>query len=180
MGKKLSEELEEIDAQIKKLEEQRHDIYRRSLEAPEEEKVCADALSKMIIETSFFEGIEYPIEVSAINWEDSDSLSFCRGDGPTLVAVRPADSEKTYVGIYVGDLPLGVSASYHTESGVLSLHQGHQNPAIVVPALKKVVMGCESWWQPIESEDDFKKITDEDIENVWYVKSLRRWAGKDE
>ena len=42
-----------------------------------------------------------------------------------------------------------------------------------MPELKRVVYGCESWWHEIESIDEFKKITNEDIENTWYVKLLR-------
>ena len=42
----------------------------------------------------------------------------------------------------------------------------------VVPELKKIIYGCESWWHEISSADDFSGISDEDINNTWYVKLL--------
>jgi len=37
----------------------------------------------------------------------------------------------------------------------------------------------ESWWDEIRSEEDFKRITDEDIQNVWYVKLMNQMAEKE-
>lgn len=50
---------------------------------------------------------------------------------------------------------------------------GHNNPAIFVPELKKIIYGCESWWKTIRSVDEFSKISNEDINNTWYVKLLQ-------
>ena len=47
------------------------------------------------------------------------------------------------------------------------------NPAIYVPELRKIVFGCESWWGEIQSPDEIKDITDDDISNVWYVKLVK-------
>lgn len=47
------------------------------------------------------------------------------------------------------------------------------NPAIFVPELKKIIYGCESWWKTIQSVDEFSKISNEDINNTWYVKLLQ-------
>jgi hypothetical protein len=44
------------------------------------------------------------------------------------------------------------------------------NPAIYVPELRKIIFGCGSWWSEIESPDEIKDITDDDIENCWYVR----------
>ena len=46
-------------------------------------------------------------------------------------------------------------------------------PAIFVPELKKIIYGCESWWKTIRSVDEFSKISNEDINNTWYVKLLQ-------
>jgi len=46
-------------------------------------------------------------------------------------------------------------------------------PAIFVPELKKIIYGCESWWKTIQSVDEFSKISNEDINNTWYVKLLQ-------
>lgn len=176
----LAEELAQIDRDIKRLEERRREIYKLSLEAPEEDKVCSDVLAEMCSEAPLFPEMGYPITVSRINMVPSDDNPFCLRVEPKLVAVRPVDDERTYLGVYMGDLPLGSGAYFHPESGVLSLKHSHHNPAIVVPALKRIVMGCESWWGEIKSEDDLRKITDEDIDNLWYVKLLRKMTGADD
>lgn len=168
------ERLEAIAAQIKSLEEQRREIYRASLEAPDDEKVCADVLAEMCAEEPWGT-FEYPIEVHGINWEDGMGRDF----PPRLVQVKPCNEEKTYVGILVGDLPLGVGITFHAESGVLTASPTHYNPAIVVPELRRIVMGAESWWSPIESEDQLTQIADEDIEGVWYVKALKSFIGEE-
>ena len=48
------------------------------------------------------------------------------------------------------------------------------NPAIFVPELKKIIYGCESWWGTINNQDDLSdlNISDDDIQNTWYVKLL--------
>ena len=93
----------------------------------------------------------------------------------TWVAVRPcaADCEdKTYLGVYLGDFALGAFVSLHKPSNRLRVLP-HTNPAIYVPDLKRVVRGCESWWGVIKGPDDLRKISDADIENLWYVKALK-------
>ena len=49
------------------------------------------------------------------------------------------------------------------------------NPAIFVPELKKIIYGYESWWGAITNKDDLSdlNISDEDIENTWYVQLLK-------
>jgi hypothetical protein len=49
---------------------------------------------------------------------------------------------------------------------------------IFIPEVNEVVWGCGSWWGKIKSEDDLKTITDEDINNVWYVKALNQLEEK--
>jgi hypothetical protein len=171
----LAEDLAQIESDIKELEQRRRDIYKLSLEAPEAEKVCEDHLAEMLGEIPFWPSLEYPIEVSGINMVEDTRLTSSRKGTPLLVAVRPVDTgSRTYVGIYVGNLPLGYGAHYHPESKVLSLEATHHNPAIIVPELKRIVMGCESWWGPIKTEADLQQITDKDIGNVWYVQALRK------
>jgi hypothetical protein len=86
--------------------------------------------------------------------------------------VRLCSSDKTYLGLFLGELPHDISVSYNEEAKTLNL--GYmENPAIFVFDLNKIVYGAESWWSVIESERDMKDITDIDIENVWYVKALK-------
>ena len=40
-------------------------------------------------------------------------------------------------------------------------------------SFKKIIYGCESWWKTIRSVDEFSKISNEDINNTWYVKLLQ-------
>jgi hypothetical protein len=173
MEESLREKLRAIDVQIAELEEERRKIFKASLDAPEEEKVCADYVAEELSEPSPFPEMEFPIEVTGINWLDDKRENEC-----FLVRVRPAKENETYLGVYVGCLPLGMSMAYHEESGVLSAKAAHYNPAIVVPALGRIVMGCESWWGKIRSEKDLEDISDGDIDNVWYVKALKGLAEK--
>lgn len=174
----LSGRLEQVDAQIKELEAKRRAIYKESIDAPEDEKVCGDAHAAILAD-DFLERmrLQYPIEVRAINWAHNPESFHRQGKTPRLVKVRPASDDKTYLGIYVGDLPLGVGASYHSDSGILSIAGVHTNPAMIVPELGRIVMGCESWWGDIKSEEELKDITDDDIQNVWYVQMMQKMIG---
>lgn len=171
-----AEELADIDGQIAVLEERRAAIYQASVEAPDSEKVCIDAhaltLSAIAADDaeSAKSAAEQPMVIRGIAWAEKP----IRTREPRLVAIRPCDGEKTYVGIHVGDLPTGVHTKYDRKSGVMEIGLGAGNPAIVVPALGKIVFGYESWWGLIKSEDDLKQISDEDISNVWYVKAMRK------
>jgi hypothetical protein len=91
-----------------------------------------------------------------------------------LVKVRPCGEEyknKTYLGFYIGDLALGSSLSIKDDK--IQVEFSRYNPAIFVPELRKVIYGCESWWCEIKGESELASITDEDIQNVWYVKLLK-------
>jgi len=117
--------------------------------------------------------IEYPIEVSAIDnkFKDDYSLHQCG----MLVKIRPCGEEyggKTYLGIYLGELPIGTFISHHPDTNVLTV-SAHRNPGIFVPELKKIIYGCESWWGEIKDVSELKDISDKDIENVWYVQLLK-------
>lgn len=72
---------------------------------------------------------------------------------------------------YVEILPFAVQA-YKESTGQL-INSTMNNPAIFVPELKKIIYGCESWWKTIRSVDEFSKISNEDIDNTWYVKLLQ-------
>lgn len=120
-----------------------------------------------------------PATISDVSLKD-DSAAYCppspvmqkRG---LLVAIRPVDPElegKTFLGIYIGEIARSIGGDF-TEEG-LSLHFSMHNPAIFVPELGRVVFGIESWWSPIQSEDELRQITDEDIENIWYAKALNQ------
>ena len=124
--------------------------------------------------------IEYPIEVSKINsetrnyWKDNDCGQ--------IVKIRPCGKEygdRTYLGILLGDLPLTNYISYQEETKELNVSVSC-NPAIFVPELKKIIFGMESWWGRIENADELKEITNDDIDNVWYVKLLKEMSDMDD
>lgn len=92
------------------------------------------------------------------------------------VRVRPCGKEykdKTFFGILIGDVPLSVSHKID-DQGIVTAARSMYNPAIFVPELNKIIYGIESWWGEIKSEEELNKlITDELIDNVWYVKLLK-------
>ena len=117
--------------------------------------------------------IEYPITVSKIN---SNLLEYWKDENcGKLVKIRPCGKEyenNTYLGILLGDLPFMLYITHNPETLELSCSTT-ENSAIFVPELKKIIFGMESWWSEIKSEEELKEITDDDIENIWYVKMLK-------
>lgn len=98
-----------------------------------------------------------------------------------LVKIRPCAEEygnKTFLGFLIGEIALGSSITLTDDK--IQLNFSNHNPAIFVPELNKVIYGIESWWGEIESEDELKQITNEDIDNVWYVRLMRKMAEKKE
>lgn len=118
--------------------------------------------------------IEYPIEVSKISTNGNEG-SYRNSEIGKFVKIAPCGVEycgKTYLGLYLGDLPVGHSISHNSKTKELSISFSN-NPAIFVFDLNKIVYGMESWWGIIESEEDLKEITESDVNNIWYVKALK-------
>jgi hypothetical protein len=121
----------------------------------------------------FGDEIPFPVEVSLVKY--GRAMSSLHDETPgTWVSVRPCtgDGTRTYLGVLLGDLQVGVSVSYHMQTKELTILP-RQNPAIWVPDLNKIVWGAESWWGRITSPEGLRDITDADIQNVWYVKALK-------
>ena len=120
--------------------------------------------------------IKFPIEVSAVVVQKN------RRSKPqevgSWVAIRPCDDAKTYLGIYLGEMPNGAMYHYHEVKKALTLSL-LDNPAIYVPELKRVIRGSESWWGSIGSPEQLKQISDADIQDVWYVKALKELSEND-
>lgn len=127
--------------------------------------------------------IKYPIEVQKISYKEGHpysekGLTAKCGD---MVKVRPCAKKfdgKTFLGIFMGEVALSQGAEWHEEEGELVIKRFMYNPMIFIPEVNEVVWGCGSWWGKIKSEDDLKTITDEDINNVWYVKALNQLEEK--
>ena len=126
--------------------------------------------------------IEYPLTIQGIEDTFANECKQSLHQCGKLVKVAPCGKEyggKTYLGILLGDLPIGATASFHNDDQ--KLHIGAMtNPAIFVPALKKIIYGMESWWGEIEKPEDLKDITPDDINNVWYVQLLKGMEKKNE
>lgn len=125
--------------------------------------------------------IEYPIQVNEIQNNFSIREGLHKNYIGKLVKVRPCDDKyegKTYLGIFLGDLPVGVIVSFQEGAGVLGL-SAETNPAIFVPELKQIIYGCESWWGIIDDLNELKDITEEEIESVWYVRLLKEMCGEE-
>jgi len=121
----------------------------------------------------------FPVEITAIRaegfGEPLDGSLFGSAHKPgVFVKVRPCDDEcegKTYFGILLGDLAVGIRTRI-SEGGVLSVGPSG-NPGIWVPALGRIIYGHGSWWGEITDPEDVREITDDTIQNVWYVKALK-------
>lgn len=126
--------------------------------------------------------IKYPITVNDIDHHNGPILRtrvIGGGSCGQFVSIRPCDpvyEGKTYLGILLGDLATGVAVQFQPNDGKLFVAPAWYNPAIYVPDLKRVVFGYESWWGEIESEAHLRKITESDIQNVWYVQALKQLA----
>lgn len=122
--------------------------------------------------------IQYPIQVNGIEIESVDLNDALRPQG-SLVAIRPCGDEyggKTFLGLYLGDLPWFISVSRDEKSGILAVNPV-PNPAIYIFELRKIVRGCESWWHVVDDPSGLSEITQDDIENTWYVRLMKEIGG---
>ena len=119
------------------------------------------------------------IGVERIEWgeEKVDQPGMYREQVGRFVSIRPAKEEQTYLGILLGEIALSISVNYDEIERAIQVKHAFYNPAIYVFDLKKIIYGIESWWGIIESPEDLKKITNQDIDNVWYVKALKELQG---
>lgn len=124
--------------------------------------------------------IQYPIEVNKIEYEPFESWN--QYEPGTPVRIMPCTKEhkwKTYLGIYLGNLPTQNYVSYERKNKQLDICTMN-NPAIFVFALKKIIYGCESYWSVIDDPNDFNDITKETLDNVWYVQLLKEFYENNE
>lgn len=111
--------------------------------------------------------IEYPFIIDSLDIKDPKpwNISF------EPVRVRLCEDNKTYFGILLGEFPWHTTASFSEEERKLKIST-ITNSCILLPVQKKIVFGCESWWQRIEPGETIADISDADIGNTWYVKLL--------
>lgn len=125
--------------------------------------------------------VKYPIEISGIKKHlfRGRSVGAKRGD---FVAIRPCGDEcqgKTYLGLYLGDFPVEYFCNIEKQTGILHIMPSG-NPAIFVFDLNDIVWGRESWWGIIKDENHLREISDDDIQNIWYVKALKHIINRED
>jgi len=138
------------------------------------EKLAVD-MAKAEKENIFFEDVKKfdpPITVQSVRIQVAgfNKLLLCK-----YVAVRPCGDNpdnKTYLGILLGECSMMAIGMYNIKKQEIFV-KDRLNPMIFVPDLMKVVLGVESWWEELQKPEDLKQITDQDIQDVWYVKALR-------
>ena len=125
--------------------------------------------------------IEFPTEISGV----TGSIARPRAGAMTdvkmgaFVKVRPCAEkydDKTFLGIYIGDIP--VELIYEVEKENKMLHvRTYGNCAFFVFELSTIIFGCESWWSEVKDMEDIDRlVTDADIDNTWYVQVLKAMA----
>lgn len=108
----------------------------------------------------FKPGIEFPIKCSDILIEERNRDCECDSRIGNLAAVSPQDGQfqgKTYLGRYLGELPLRINLLYSGDCGenVVDVSM-YRSPAFFVPSINSVVYGEECKWEFIESSDDLQ------------------------
>jgi hypothetical protein len=113
-------------------------------------------------------------QMKQLSFENLDGLGPIKTNKNTgrPVKVRWCKNDKTYLGLYLGEVALSFSADF-SKKEILEVNYAGHNPAILVLEIERVIYGCESWWGFINDEAELKDITDEDISNIPYVKALR-------
>lgn len=133
-----------------------------------------EALAKEMKENpvKYLDEVEYPLEIKGVDMKFrllKNGIGANMGD---LVSIRYCKDNKTYLGFYIGDLAIETFGTFRPKTSKIEIMAMH-NPAMFVPELGKIIYGVESWWKKIESPEELEEITDEDIENVWYMKILK-------
>ena len=123
--------------------------------------------------------IEYPITVNSIEVKEFEYNTALGHKVGEIVRIRPCSKKyqgKTFIGIFLGDMPLSPSISFNEKTQELTVRPMY-NPAIFVPEINKVIFGAESWWGTIKDENDIE-ITDETINGQWYMQMLKSMTDK--
>lgn len=117
-------------------------------------------------------------KIKSVKYDDNLAL-YSLYKGNSIVEVKPCDKkkyeDKNYIGIYLGDFPQTVSGETNKD-GEFVIKPTHNNPLIYIPETNSVVFGSGSWWRKIEKIEDFKGISDEEIQNTWYVQLMKELA----
>lgn len=157
-------------------------MSEESKETPLTEMIgkLAEEMKKVEDDYVMLADVQWPVEVRGVKvWVTPPFLDRCKCGDP--VRVRLAGESATHVGIFLGHLvlPGDYLIAYHKPKAEFCVPL-RTNPAMFVPALRRVVWGAESWWAPVKDAADMERaITDADIEGQPYVQMLRALAEKE-
>lgn len=174
----IKEQLDEALEKKKKAEEDYRQLCQKILSENEEKPEGMSDIEWDLIEMSSEKKesvFDNEISVKHVIFDNKKFLDKSLREQFCFVQIRPCGEEynsKTFLGILLGDLH-SPSISYSEKSKTLVVKRGIGNPAIYVPSIKKIIMGYESWWGKIEKPEDLESITNEDIDNIWYVKMIK-------
>jgi hypothetical protein len=172
----LVQELKAVEAEILRLEDRKRQLYQMSVEATENEKICEDSIASMLGEPELFKTIEYPVHIYGITFTGEFCQPGRRHKPGRLVRVRPCEAEfegQTFLGLYLGDYARSVGCSRNAKTGILQVYLSGHNPTIWIPSRQRIVYGCNSWWGPLETEEQLVAITNESIDGIWYVQAMK-------
>lgn len=134
--------------------------------------------------------IEFPLTLNGIEYKVDppvrmESDGYKAGQFVAVRSCKEAHGDKTRLGVLVGFVPINVNVALkhpegNSKEGILSILTRSSNPLIFIPELGESVLGAGSWWGSIKDEKQLREITDEDIQNVWYVKALKQLSDKKE
>lgn len=116
--------------------------------------------------------IQYPLTIDGIEYDkipeshDPDVGKFVR-----IAPCAPEYKDKTYLGLYLGRLPISQHVSHSEKTNKLNIGLV-TNPAIYVFDLHKIIYGMESYWNIIDDPENIKDITQKDINSQWYIQML--------
>lgn len=112
--------------------------------------------------------------IKNVEFDESINIYQRYKDKGQFVRVRPCAKEyenKTFVGLYLGDLPRSVSGNI--EEDVFKIKCSMTNPFIYIFETNTFVWGASSWWGNISKPEDLNEISCEDIDNVWYMRLIK-------
>ncbi len=175
-GDSPNKRLDRIREEIRELEKERRSIYLRSLSEPDTRKVCADSMAEFLSRDHGGREKE-PFTVKTTVMGNAPAVvPGSIHDSGSFVSIRPCGEEyegRTYLGLYIGDLATSVSIKIAPELQAMQLEFSRHNPAIWVFELNRIILGNASFWTPIDSPEQLRKITNDDINDCWYVKAAR-------
>jgi len=166
----LGRELQALQAELVELNTRRADLYRRSLEASQDNKAVQDFISNMMLNgpLSDRQQISYPLQVNGIEWTADNPPVLTRDPKSAWVEVMPHGTNEWHLGIHVADFASAVEARLGTGN---LLHLRHVAPVqmLYVPYLGRTFTVFEAAMRPIETLKSLDKFRpDPEFANPWF------------